>query len=83
MYCLNGHEPHWFHADDEDVHCICTFSPPCDGGEVHNADGIFPFIGEDGQADYSYWSKKVANGEKITVELKDMYMLEEEDKNKT
>ncbi len=71
MYALDGHEPHWFHAD-EDVYCICSFSPPCDGPELHDEDGVFPYIGDDGVPDYSFWSNKRKKGEKIMVELNDL-----------
>lgn len=70
-YALNEHDKHWLGANsDEDMHCICVFFPPCDGKEVHNQEGSFPYIGEDGIMNYNFWKTKKESGETISVNLK-------------
>ncbi|MGA8114048.1 MAG: ectoine synthase [Actinocatenispora sp.] len=49
MYLLDGHEHHVLRAIT-DVRTICVFNPPCTGREVHDENGVYPLIVEDGDA---------------------------------
>lgn len=40
MYALDGHERHRLRAID-DLRCVCVFTPPLRGDEVHDADGVY------------------------------------------
>lgn len=47
-YALDGHEKHWLTART-DLRVVCVFSPPLTGKEVHDEEGIYPLLTEDGQ----------------------------------
>jgi len=41
LYVLNGHEKHLLRASSA-MTMLCVFDPPLTGGEVHDADGVYP-----------------------------------------
>ncbi|MGH3367328.1 MAG: ectoine synthase, partial [Nocardioidaceae bacterium] len=47
MYLLNGNEHHTVRATT-DLRMACVFNPPVTGREVHDEDGIYPLLTEDG-----------------------------------
>lgn len=47
LYLLDGHEKHRLEADEE-MRMVCVFTPPVTGREVHDEDGVYPLIVEDG-----------------------------------
>jgi len=49
IYVLNGHEKHILRARTE-LRLICVFTPPLTGREVHDDEGAYPLIVEDGAA---------------------------------
>lgn len=40
MYALDGQERHLLRAID-DLRCVCVFTPPLRGDEVHDEDGVY------------------------------------------
>jgi len=46
LYALDKHDEHWLHADDTDLHLICTFNPPLVGDEVHDENGVYASASE-------------------------------------
>ena len=49
MYLLDGHERHRVKAST-DLRMVCVFNPPCTGGEVHDEEGVYPLLVEEGDA---------------------------------
>lgn len=49
MYALNGHERHLLRAET-DLRMLCVFTPALTGREVHDEDGVYPLLTEDGAA---------------------------------
>ena len=49
MYVLNGQEKHKVIAK-KDLRMICVFNPPVTGQEVHDEDGAYPLLDDDGVA---------------------------------
>lgn len=47
MYALDGHERHLLRAIT-DFRALCVFNPPLTGREVHDEDGVYPLLVEDG-----------------------------------
>ncbi len=47
LYVLDGNERHRVDAD-EDLRVICVFTPPVTGEEVHDENGAYPLLTEDG-----------------------------------
>lgn len=47
MYVLNGNERHTLDVD-RDLRVVCVFNPPVTGREIHDADGVYPLLTEDG-----------------------------------
>lgn len=45
LYALNEHEKHYLRANT-DMHMVCVFNPPLTGGEVHDAEGVYPLLEE-------------------------------------
>lgn len=43
MYCLDGHEKHYLRARS-DLRCVCVFTPPLTGAEVHDENGTYPLL---------------------------------------
>lgn len=43
MYALDEHEHHVLRAIS-DFRCVCVFTPPLTGGEVHDEDGVYPLL---------------------------------------
>lgn len=41
--------------------------------QVHNSDGVYPYIGADGRANYTYWADKQRAKEKITLQVEAGY----------
>lgn len=50
MYLLNGHEHHAVHATT-DIRTVCVFNPPVTGAEVHDENGVYPLLTDDGDPD--------------------------------
>ncbi len=70
MYALDKHDMHWVIAnEDSDLHCVSVFTPPIQGMEQINEDGVLPYTSEDGVPDYTYWSDMEKSGESILVDL--------------
>jgi len=49
MYALNGHEKHYLRAKTE-LRMMCVFNPPLTGQEVHDKDGVYPLLDDDGDS---------------------------------
>lgn len=49
MYLLNDHDRHCVKAVT-DLRMVCVFNPPCTGGEVHDEEGVYPLLLEEGDA---------------------------------
>jgi L-ectoine synthase len=49
LYVLDGHERHELYAET-DLRMVCVFTPALTGREVHDADGAYPLLAEDGAA---------------------------------
>ena len=47
MYLVDGHERHTLRAHTR-FRAVCVFDPPLTGGEVHDENGTFPLLAEDG-----------------------------------
>lgn len=47
MYLLDGHEHHTLRAET-DLRMVCVFNPPLTGREVHDENGAYPLLTEDG-----------------------------------
>lgn len=45
MYALNKHERHFLRAKT-DMRLVCVFNPPLTGREDHDANGVYPLIGD-------------------------------------
>lgn len=43
LYTLDGHERHMLRAIT-DFRALCVFTPPLVGGEVHDAEGVYPLL---------------------------------------
>lgn len=43
VYVLDDHDRHQVVADT-DLRMVCVFTPPCTGGETHDADGSYPLL---------------------------------------
>ena len=41
MYALNEHDRHLLRAETT-LRLVCVFNPPLTGGEVHDAEGVYP-----------------------------------------
>ena len=48
LYVLDGHETHRVVART-DIRCVCVFTPPVTGREVHDENGVYPLIEENSQ----------------------------------
>ena len=70
MYALDKHDKHVIGADEGlDLHCVSVFTPPIQGSEQINEEGVLPFMDDKGTVDYEYWKHKEANQERIMVDL--------------
>ncbi len=49
LYALDGNEKHLLRATKE-MRMICTFNPPLTGQEVHDAEGVYPVMGDESDA---------------------------------
>ncbi|GAB3568477.1 ectoine synthase [Spelaeicoccus albus] len=49
LYLLDKHEKHTVRATTE-LRMACTFNPPVTGREVHDENGVYPLIVEDGDS---------------------------------
>ncbi|MDA8370925.1 MAG: ectoine synthase [Nocardiopsaceae bacterium] len=49
LYLLNGHEHHTVRPKT-DFRVLCVFNPPVTGREVHDENGVYPLLTEEGQA---------------------------------
>ena len=49
FYALDGHERHYLRAT-KDLRMMCVFSPALTGKEVHDDEGVYPLLGEAGEA---------------------------------
>ncbi|KII00423.1 L-ectoine synthase [Streptomonospora alba] len=47
LYLLNGHEHHTVRPKT-DFRVLCVFNPPVTGREVHDENGVYPLLTEDG-----------------------------------
>jgi L-ectoine synthase len=47
MYLLDGNEHHTVRAKT-DLRMVCVFNPPVTGREVHDKDGVYPLLTEEG-----------------------------------
>ena len=47
LYALDAHDRHVLRAKT-DLRMVCVFNPPLVGPEVHDADGVYPLLKEDG-----------------------------------
>ncbi len=47
LYALDGHERHIVRAHTG-LRMICVFDPPCTGQEVHQEDGSYPLLQDEG-----------------------------------
>lgn len=47
MYALDGHERHRLRAET-DLRMVCVFNPPCTGQEVHDEEGVYPLMLDQG-----------------------------------
>lgn len=47
LYVLDGHEKHELHAET-DLRMVCVFTPALTGREVHDEEGTYPLLTEDG-----------------------------------
>nr|WP_221308793.1 ectoine synthase [Nocardiopsis mwathae] len=47
LYLLNGHEKHTVRPKT-DFRVLCVFNPPVTGREVHDENGVYPLLTEDG-----------------------------------
>lgn len=50
MYLLNLHDRHILRARTE-MRMVCVFNPPCTGRETHDADGVYPLLTAEGEAE--------------------------------
>lgn len=50
MYLLDQHDHHVLKART-DMRMVCVFTPPCTGAETHDADGTYPLLTLDGEAE--------------------------------
>ncbi|MDA0565496.1 ectoine synthase [Streptomonospora sp. S1-112] len=48
LYLLNGHEHHTVRPKT-DFRVLCVFNPPVTGREVHDENGVYPLLTEDGE----------------------------------
>lgn len=46
FYCLDKHDRHTLRAKT-DLRMICVFTPPLVGPETHDADGVYPLLGNE------------------------------------
>jgi len=61
FYGLGGQECHYLRAAaDTDMHVSCAFSPPVDGSEDHDSEGVYPAVGSDGRPRYAYSRNEVS-----------------------
>ncbi len=49
LYVLDGHERHELYAET-DLRMVCVFTPALTGREVHDAEGAYPLLTDDGAA---------------------------------
>ncbi|RJX37668.1 ectoine synthase [Paenibacillus pinisoli] len=49
LYALDGHEKHLLRARSQ-LRMVCVFNPPLTGAEVHDQDGVYPLMNENGEA---------------------------------
>lgn len=47
LYLLDGHEHHTLRPET-DMRTVCVFNPPVTGREVHDENGVYPLLAEDG-----------------------------------
>ena len=45
LYLLNDHDKHQVRPKTE-IKCVCVFTPPVTGREVHDENGVYPLITE-------------------------------------
>lgn len=50
LYVLDGHERHELYAET-DLRMVCVFTPALTGREVHDAEGAYPLLTDDGAAE--------------------------------
>ena len=48
LYLLDKHDRHQVRAKT-DITCVCVFNPPVTGREVHDENGVYPLIIEEGE----------------------------------
>ncbi|GAB3438703.1 ectoine synthase [Streptomonospora sediminis] len=48
LYLLNGHEHHTVRPKT-DFRVLCVFNPPVTGREVHDENGVYPLLTENGE----------------------------------
>ena len=49
LYALDQHDRHCLRARTR-MRLVCVFNPPLTGREVHDADGVYPLVEEEGTA---------------------------------
>ncbi|MBA0127750.1 ectoine synthase [Haloechinothrix sp. YIM 98757] len=52
MYLLNEHEKHQVRPTTQ-MRAVCVFNPPVTGKEVHDENGVYPLVVEDGEDEVS------------------------------
>lgn len=52
MYLLNEHEKHQVRPTTQ-IRAVCVFNPPVTGKEVHDENGVYPLVVEDGEEEVS------------------------------
>ncbi|SNR55926.1 ectoine synthase [Haloechinothrix alba] len=52
MYLLNEHEKHQVRPTTQ-MRAVCVFNPPVTGKEVHDENGVYPLVVEDGEEEVS------------------------------
>lgn len=50
LYALDRHDEHVLRVQ-ADFRCVCVFNPPVTGREVHDENGVYPLLHDDGPAD--------------------------------
>ena len=48
LYALDGHERHILRAET-DLRMVCVFTPPLVGAEVHDENGVYPLLQNNGR----------------------------------
>jgi len=54
VYALDQHDRHYLRAKTQ-MRLLCVFNPPLTGREVHDANGVYPLLGEP-QREGATWS---------------------------